>query len=105
MAADPQHFLETVMMSNDLPLSTRMRAAIELMPYRHPKLIATAIINESSFADLLDRRIAKLAAMEQQKLIDHKPANSVEAKPIKENGGNADARLPPPIPDRRYRRI
>jgi hypothetical protein len=38
-------------------------------------------------------------------VIEAKPVNNVEAKPIKENGGNADARLPPVVPDRRYRRI
>jgi hypothetical protein len=89
--------LQAVYRSNALPLHTRMRAAGMAIAYECPKLIATAIVNEGSFAELLDRRIAKLQAMEQAKLID--------AKPNEKKGGNADARLPPPIPDRRYRRF
>jgi hypothetical protein len=94
---DPLSFLKAVYMDANLPLSVRMRAAIEVLPFTHPKRAVTAVVSEGNFADLLDRRIAKLQQMEQQKLI--------EAKPVKENGGNADARLPPSIPDRRYRRI
>jgi len=72
-----------------------MRAAMACLPFETPKLLATAIVNEGSFAELLDRRLKR---MEQTtKLIDANPTN--------ENGGNADARLPPSIPDRRYRRF
>src|SRR5262249_18858158 len=76
-------------------LSTRMRAAMACLPFETPKLLATAIVNEGSFAELLECRLKR---MEQTtKLVD--------AKPTQENGGNADARLPPSIPDRRYRRF
>ena len=79
-------------------LSIRMRAAMACLPFETPKLLATAIINEGSFAELLERRLKR---MEQQtKLIEAKP-NADQ----KENGGNADARLPPSIPDRRFRRM
>jgi hypothetical protein len=33
----PLDFLEAVMLNEDLPLSVRMRAAIEAAPYRHSK--------------------------------------------------------------------
>jgi hypothetical protein len=49
---------------------------------------------EQDFATLLDNRLKRI---EQMKLI--------EAKPTPPNGEKVDARLPPPIPDRRYRRI
>src|SRR5262249_59216833 len=64
------------------------------IPFESPKLIATAIVNEGSFAELLDQRLKRI---EQMKLI--------EAKPTNENEGSVDARLPPSIPDRRFRRI
>ena len=87
--------LRAVYRSSSLPLHTRMRAAMACLKHEVPALIATAVVNEGSFADLLDRRLKR---MEQAKLI--------EAKPTNENGGNpVDARLPPAIPDRRYRRF
>ena len=48
-----------------LPLTTRMRAMMAAVPFESPKLIATAIVNEGSFAELLDRRLKRLAEMEQ----------------------------------------
>jgi len=72
-----------------------MHAASIAINFESPKLLATAIANEGSFAELLERRLKRI---EQTKL--------TEAKPTSENGGNAaDARLPPTIPDRRYRRF
>jgi hypothetical protein len=43
----PLDFLEAVYCNPNLPLATRLRAAIEAAPYRHPKLAvsATATIN------------------------------------------------------------
>jgi hypothetical protein len=52
---------------------------------------------ESDIATLLVKRIAKFEKMQNAKMI--------EAKPTQANGGNADARLPPFIPDKRYRRF
>ena len=86
--------LQAIYRNPALPLTTRMRAMMAAVPYESPKLIATAIVNEGSFAELLDQRLKRI---EQMKLI--------EAKPTNENGGSVDARLPPPIPDRRFRRI
>jgi hypothetical protein len=74
-----------------------MRAAGMAIPYECPKLAVTYQATEQDFATLLDQRIERMKLVEQAKTID--------AKPVKENGGNANARLPPPISDRRYRRI
>jgi hypothetical protein len=76
-----------------------MRAAMACLPFETPKLLATAIVNEGSFAELLDRRLKR---MEEMKLIEAKPTNKAD-KIIE--GNQVDARLPPPIPDRRFRRI
>jgi hypothetical protein len=65
--ADPMQFLRAIYLNKDLPLSQRMRAAIELLPFIHPKLLATAIVSEGSFAELLERRLAKL---KETKLIE-----------------------------------
>src|SRR5262249_23331535 len=69
------------------------------VPYESPKLIATAIVNEGSFAELLDQRLKRI---EQMKLIEAKPTTNTD-KIIE--GNPVDARLPPSIPDRRFRRI
>jgi hypothetical protein len=55
--------LRAVYRNNQLPLTTRMRAAISALKHEVPALIATAVVNEGSFAELLDRRIARLQEM------------------------------------------
>jgi hypothetical protein len=57
----PLVFLEAVYCNPNLPLATRLRAAIEAAPYKHPKLAvsATATINREDFATALDRAIAR----------------------------------------------
>jgi len=93
---DPLTFLKAVYMNVELPLSVRMRAAIELLPFTHPKLAVTAVVSEQDFATVLDRRLKRI---EEMKLIEAKPTiDGVEGKP-------ADVRLPPVVPDRRFRRI
>ena len=74
---DPLVFLKAVYMNADLPLSVRMRAAIEVLPFTHPKLAVTAQISDSDLATLLDRRLKR---MEEAKLIEHQPP-PVETKP------------------------
>jgi hypothetical protein len=49
-------------------------------------------MNEGSFTDLLERRLKRI---EEMKLIEARPTNG---------GEKVDARLAPPIPDKRYRR-
>src|SRR5215471_12475820 len=93
---DPLTFLKAVYMNVELPLSVRMRAAIELLPFTHPKLAVTAAVPEQDFATVLDRRLKRI---EEMKLIEAKPTiDGIERKP-------ADVRSPPVVPDRRFRRI
>jgi hypothetical protein len=76
---DPLVFLKTVYLNADLPLSVRMRAAIEVLPFTHPKLAVTAQVTEmNDFASLLDKRIRR---MEEAKLIEHQASQRVEIKP------------------------
>ncbi len=81
-------FLKAVYCNEDLPLSVRMRAASEALPYEVPKLSATAILEGRDYATLLDARLARIA---EPKLINVTPENP----PV---------RIPPTIHDRRFRR-
>ena len=90
---DPLSFLKAVYMNVELPLSVRMRAAIELLPFTHPKLAVTALVSEQDFATVLDRRLKRIEEM-RAKVIEAKPAQ-IEAKP----------NPMPRIADKRYRRI
>jgi len=89
---EPLSFLKAVYMNAELPLSVRMRAAIELLPFTHPKLAVTAVVSEQDFATVLDRRLKRIEEM-RAKVIEAKPAQ-IEAKPPM-----------PRIADKRYRRI
>ena len=73
--------LQAIYRNAGLPLTTRMRAMIAAIPFESPKLIATAVMNEGSFADLLDRRLKRI---EQMKLLENKTINgnaTVEPEP------------------------
>ena len=75
---DPLDFLKAVYMNVDLPLSVRMRAAIEVLPFTHPKLAVTAQVSEGDFASLLDQRIKRHEMkLNEMKLIGPPP----ETKP------------------------
>jgi hypothetical protein len=55
-----------------------------------------AQVSEQDFATVLDRRLKRI---EEMKLIEAKPTiDGVAGKPV-------DVRLPPVVPDRRFRRI
>ncbi len=69
---DPLVFLKAVYMNAELPLSVRMRAAIELLPFTHPKLAVVAQVTENDIATLLDKRLKRI---EQMKLIEATPTN------------------------------
>jgi|SRR6516225_2590707 hypothetical protein len=68
--------------------------ADELLPFTHPKLAVTAVVSDNDIATLLDRRLKRLEEMK---------AKAIEAKPVID-GEKVDARLPPRLPDRRFRR-
>ena len=57
----PVDFMEAVYLNPNLPLNTRLRAAIEAAPYRHPKLAVTAHghFEGKDFATQLERAIER----------------------------------------------
>ena len=63
---------------SELPLSVRTRAAIEMLPFTHPKLAVTAMVSEQDFATVLDRRLKRIEEM-KAKVIEAKPPQ-IEAK-------------------------
>ena len=83
--------LKAVYRNNQLPLTTRMRAAIAALPFEVPKLAVTAVVSEHDFATLLDRRLKRIEEM-KAKAIEEMP--QVEVKPAL-----------PGLADRRYRRF
>jgi hypothetical protein len=62
-------FLQAVYLNEQLPLSVRMRAAIEAAPFEHAKISAVGIgyLTNDTFAARLDRAIAR---SERAKLIE-----------------------------------
>jgi hypothetical protein len=67
------------------------------LPHEFSKLIATAVVNDQSFAEVLERRLKRI---EEAKII--------EAKPTPTNGtptNGSDARPLPRLADRRFRRM
>jgi hypothetical protein len=59
------------------------------------KLAVMAMVSEQDFATVLDRRLKRIEEMK---------AKAIEAKPVID-GEKVDVRLPPRLPDRRFRRI
>jgi hypothetical protein len=84
-------FLQEVYCNDQLPLVTRMRAAIAALPFESPKLAVTAMVSEQDFATLLDQRLKRIEEM-RAKEIEETP--QVEAKSAL-----------PQLADRRYRRL
>jgi hypothetical protein len=81
----PLEFLEAVYCNENLPLTVRMRAAIEAAPYKHPKLSATAIATTegASFAAALDRAIERSKSpppLLNSPTIEHEPLPASELK-------------------------
>src|SRR5262245_50835332 len=99
---DPLSFLKTVYMDAELPLTTRMRAAMAILPFVHPKLAVIAQVHEDSLAEVLDRRLRKIEEMRNgngAKLIEPPATLQQIAAPI-------DIKSPKPhVNDRRFRRF
>jgi hypothetical protein len=92
--------LRAVYRSNSIPLPVRMRAAIAALPHETPRLQVSALVSEQGFAELLDKRLKRIAQMEA---MNGKPQTQViEAKP------QPEVEVKAPLPrsnDRRYRRF
>jgi hypothetical protein len=71
-----------------------MRAARDALPYESAKLVATAVIDGTDFATMLDRARARSA-----KVLDAKPVEEPKPNPVVE----VKLHLPM-VPDKRYRR-
>ena len=99
----PLEFLQAVYSNEGLPLSARLKAAIEAAQYVHAKLAVTATVDGGDFAAQLDRAVER-----SRKVIEAKPmivatdnvSDPITTKPTVQvsNGG-----YKPFIPDRRYR--
>lgn len=64
--ATPLDFLQAVYRNEGIPLSVRMKAAIEALPFVHPKLAVTAMLNGDDFAAALEQAAARSRAVMQQ---------------------------------------
>jgi hypothetical protein len=84
--------LRAVYRNPSIPLQIRLRAAIAALPHEAPRLAVTALVNEQSFAEILDRRLKKMEAM---KLVGAQPQTI----------DGVDARLPPRVRDQGFRRV
>jgi hypothetical protein len=83
--------LRAVYRSASIPLPVRLRAAIAALPHEVPRLAVTALVNEQSFAELLERRLKKMEAMNGN---PQPQTQTIETpKPL------------PRIADRRFRRM
>jgi hypothetical protein len=91
--------LRAVYRDNSLPLTTRMRAAMACLKHEVPALLATAVVSEGSFAELLENRIRRF---EEMKLVEAKPTiNGNNVEPPKVD-------VKPPLAhtnDKRFRRL
>jgi hypothetical protein len=91
--------LRAVYRSTSLPLPVRLRAAIAALPHEVPRLAVTALVNEQSFAEILERRMRRMAELEANNGNRQPPPQIIEQPQI-------EASKPlPRLNDRRYRRI
>lgn len=89
--------LQAIYRSPKVELTMRIRCAMACLQYEHPKLAVVAQVTDQGLAELLDRRLKKLAAMEQN-----------GSKAIAIDGPKPEVEIRPPMPrvsDRRYRRM
>ena len=57
----PLEFMQAVYLNPELPVGTRLRAAIAALPFVHPRLSVIANISNASLGDRLERAIARSA--------------------------------------------
>ena len=55
--------LRAVYRNPSIPLPVRIRCAVAALPHEVPRLQVSALVNEQSFAEILERRLKKLDAM------------------------------------------
>jgi hypothetical protein len=69
---DERDFLEKVVRSSRQPMNRRVRAAMELLAYKYPKLgaVATTRMNGRDFASLLERAIERSGKGPELRLIE-----------------------------------
>jgi hypothetical protein len=97
--------LQAVYRSPDLPLPTRMRAAIAALPHETPRLAVQALITEQDIATVLDQRIEHLKELRRREANGNGSANKlIEAKPI-EQAEPAEAVEVKPTPTSMYRAL
>jgi hypothetical protein len=69
--------LRAVYRNPSIPLPVRIRCAVAALPHEVPRLAVTALVNEQSFAELLERRLKHMAKIENgkphQPTIEHQP--------------------------------
>src|SRR6516164_5268672 len=91
--------LQAVYRSIELPLHTRMRAAMAALKHEVPALAVQALITEQDIATVLDRRIANYERLERErKLIEHNGSKTLEQSPTNPgHNTNSTAEPEPPI--------
>jgi hypothetical protein len=91
-------------------LQMRIRCAIAALPHEHGRLSVVAVVNEQSFAEVLERRLARIKEMENGngKLIDAKPQELELRAPLPRSNDRPQIEVRPPLAptnDRRFRRM
>jgi hypothetical protein len=88
--ANSLEFLQAVYRNPSIPLPVRITCAVAALPHEVPRLQVSALVNEQSFAEILERRLRRMEAMN-----GNPQPQTIAAKP-------------PPLPrlaDRRFRRV
>jgi hypothetical protein len=89
--ANSLDFLRAVYRNPSIPLPVRIRCAVAALPHEVPRLQVSALVNEQSFAEILERRLKRIQASN----------GNPQAQPQ-----TIDAPKPlPRINDRRFRRF